>query len=163
MREWGLSCMTLWCDPGAPSLCLRSIVHCRFESMLAMKEESELEENPFTSSLNISLQACCRTGGGGPSNASPTHPPPQVHNPISQLICEYSRRRNRYSPHRVFRFDACSWWVGWLTHPWLCVSARLVLGFLLQNWHRGHIRVHTSIRVHISHKLTFLYLQEKRQ
>ncbi len=32
---------------------------------------SEMEEKPSMSSLNICLEACCRSGGGGLSNASP--------------------------------------------------------------------------------------------
>jgi hypothetical protein len=68
-----------------------------------MKQISEVEGNPFTSSLNSCPEKekpAVERGGGGRSNASP----PLFHLPISQLIRGYliQRRRNRYSPPRCF-------------------------------------------------------------
>jgi len=65
------------------------------ESLITIKQISEVEENPFMSSLNI----CPERGWGGRSDTSPSH-----HHPISQLIRGYfiQRRCNRYSPSQCF-------------------------------------------------------------
>ncbi len=75
----------------------------RFETCrkyLTMKQISEVEGKPFTSSLNICPEKpAVERGGGGRSNTSPL-----FHHPISQLIRGYliQRRRNRYSSLRCF-------------------------------------------------------------
>ncbi len=75
---------------------------------------SEVEENPFMSSLINYLSrnqkpAVEKEGGGGRSYASHPH-----HHPFLQLIRGYfiSRRRNCYSPPRCFIHDQ------WPRHRW---------------------------------------------
>jgi hypothetical protein len=72
-------------------------------SMKTTKQISQVEEKPFTSSLNIWLEACCRKRWGRAEELLPPH-----HHPISQLIRGHfikKRRRNRYSPPRCFLHD----------------------------------------------------------
>jgi hypothetical protein len=84
--------------------CLENVtdVTCLFSvkwAVLFMKQISEVEEKPFTSSLTICPEAFCRNGWGGRSNTSPLAP--------SQRIRGYfiKRRRNRYSPPRCWIFS----------------------------------------------------------
>jgi hypothetical protein len=44
-----------------------------------MKQKSEVSEKPFTSSLNIYAEACCRKGWGGRLMPPPSHHHPTVH------------------------------------------------------------------------------------
>jgi hypothetical protein len=55
-----------------------------------MKQISEVEEKPFTSSLNISPEACCSKGVGA---GGVTPPPPPLYRPNSQLIpCIFNKK-----------------------------------------------------------------------
>ncbi len=81
-----------------------------------MGQISEVEEKPFTSSLNVYTEACCgKRVGAGPSNASNT------------LFHGYfiERRRNRCSPHRCFLHNITS-------QCWLCLPADVCPGGCIQ-------------------------------
>jgi hypothetical protein len=72
-----------------------------YRKYLTMKQISEVEGKPFTSSLNICPEKpAVERGGGGRSNASPLFSPPYF--PDDPWIFHFQRRRTRYSPPRCF-------------------------------------------------------------